>query len=220
MKLSPGLGEFMKWSSGLGDYRKWSAKSGEFRKWQLLQRNRNIRKIQLCYLRGNTPNISTDVTMLLASVLEARGYILVWDTDFLSLIFVVILLSFRNKIKDISPKIGHYRFLSVHSQSINHSNSQAALLVERSYLVSANHTYHYGKSNYLDLMSIGPCIVIYSYSTTNKMHLLSQIIYSCKTLYMFRTVFPSIINSSKLRIQQRYMSNSCCYLLLSGMTWN
>ena len=48
-----------------------------------------------------------------------------------------------------------------------------------------------------------------SYSTTNKMHLLSRIIYSCKTLYMFQMVFPSIIRSSKLRIQQRYMSNSC-----------
>ena len=69
----------------------------------------------------------------------------------------------------------------------------------------------------LNLTFIGPCIVKYSYSTTNKMHLLSQIIYSCKTLCMFRTVFPSIIRSSKLRIQQRYMSNSCCYLLLSGM---
>ena len=57
---------------------------------------------------------------------------------------------------------------------------------------------------------------ILSYSTTNKMHLLSQIIHSCKTLYMFRTVFPSIIRSSKLRIQQWYISNSCCYLLLSG----
>jgi hypothetical protein len=42
-------------------------------------------------------------------------------------------------------------------------------------------------------------------------------IYFCKTLYMFRTVFPSIIKSSKLLIQQRYMSSSCCYLLLSGM---
>jgi len=56
----------------------------------------------------------------------------------------------------------------------------------------------------------------YSYSTTNKMHLLSQIIYFCKMLYMFQTVFPSIIRSSKLLIQQRYMSNSCCYLLLSS----
>jgi hypothetical protein len=57
-------------------------------------------------------------------------------------------------------------------------------------------------------------------STTNKMHLLSQIIYSCKTLYIFRTVFLSIIRSSKPRIQQRYMSTSCCNLLLSGMRWN
>jgi hypothetical protein len=71
-----------------------------------------------------------------------------------------------------------------------------------------------------NLIFIGPCIVIYSYSTTNKMHLLFQMIYSCKTLYMIRTVFPSIIRRSKLRIQQRYMSNSCCYLLLSGMRWN
>jgi len=42
--------------------------------------------------------------------------------------------------------------------------------------------------------------VLSSYSTTNTMHLLSQIIYYCKTLCMFRTVFPSIIRSSKLRI--------------------
>ena len=31
----------------------------------------------------------------------------------------------------------------------------------------------------------------------------SQIIYSCKTLYMFRTAFPSIIRSSKLHIRQQ-----------------
>jgi len=42
------------------------------------------------------------------------------------------------------------------------------------------------------------------------MHLLSQIIYSRKKLYMFRTIFPSIIRSSKLPIQQRCKSNSCC----------
>jgi len=52
------------------------------------------------------------------------------------------------------------------------------------------------------------------------MHLLSQIIYSCKTLHMFRAVFESIIRSSKLRIQQWCMSKSCCYVLLSGMRWN
>jgi hypothetical protein len=45
-------------------------------------------------------------------------------------------------------------------------------------------------------VNIHTCIVIYSYSTTNKMHLLSQIIYSCKTLYMFWAAFLSIIRSS------------------------
>jgi len=68
----------------------------------------------------------------------------------------------------------------------------------------------------LSVIFIGQCIVIYSYITTYKMQFLSQIICSCKTLYMFRTVFPSIIRSSKLCVQQRYMSNNCCYLLLSG----
>jgi hypothetical protein len=59
------------------------------------------------------------------------------------------------------------------------------------------------------LTFIGPGIVIYSYSKTNKMHLLSQIIYSCKTLYMFRTVFPSIISSSRLHIQQQTAAATC-----------
>jgi len=77
--------------------------------------------------------------------------------------------------------------------------------------------YATNSGNFLPLLTfIGPCILIYSYSKTNKMHLLSQIVYSCTTLYMFRTVFPSIIRSSRLHIQQRYMSNSCCYLLLAA----
>ena len=70
---------------------------------------------------------------------------------------------------------------------------------------------------------IACAIGIKCYSTTNKLHLLSQIIYFCKTLYMFRTVFPSIIRSSELRIQQRYMSNNCCIrscelLMMDGKT--
>jgi len=68
--------------------------------------------------------------------------------------------------------------------------------------------------NWLWDLKICSILVLGSYSTTKKMPLLSQIIYSCKTLYMFRTVFPSINRSSKLRIQQRYKSNRCCYLLL------
>jgi len=68
-----------------------------------------------------------------------------------------------------------------------------------------------------------------SYSKTNKIHLLSQIIYSCKTLYMFRTVFPSIIRSSRLHIQQQaYVkqlllpaASSLELLMMDGKTvWN
>jgi hypothetical protein len=60
----------------------------------------------------------------------------------------------------------------------------------------------------INLIVICLCIIIYSYRTTNKMHLLSQIIYSCKMLYTFQTVFLPIITRSKLHIQQWYMSNS------------
>jgi hypothetical protein len=55
----------------------------------------------------------------------------------------------------------------------------------------------------LDQFFIFSLTYSYYYSKTNKMHLLSQIIYSCVTLYMFRTVFPSIIRSSRLYIQQQ-----------------
>jgi len=41
----------------------------------------------------------------------------------------------------------------------------------------------------------------------------SQFIYFCKTLYMFQTVFPSIVRSSKLHIQY-------CYLLLAAGSSN
>jgi hypothetical protein len=71
-------------------------------------------------------------------------------------------------------------------------------------LLRAHHILHVSKIRVnILLICIGSCIVIYSYCTTKKMHLLSQIIYSCKTLYIFRKVLPSIIRSSKLRIQQQ-----------------
>ena len=43
------------------------------------------------------------------------------------------------------------------------------------------------------------------YSITNMMHLLFQIIYSCKTLYMLRTVFPSS------GVQNCVYSNGICH---------
>jgi hypothetical protein len=53
------------------------------------------------------------------------------------------------------------------------------------------------------LTSTGLCIAIYSHSKTNQMHQFLKFIYFCITLYMFRTVFPSIIRSSELYTQQQ-----------------
>jgi len=55
-------------------------------------------------------------------------------------------------------------------------------------------------------------LVTYSYSTTNKMLLLSQIIYTCKTLYMFRSFRPSS-GAQNCVYSNGVCQNSCCYLL-------
>jgi len=74
------------------------------------------------------------------------------------------------------------------------------------------------------LRFVGPCIVIYFYSKTNKLHNISNLFYFGATLYMFRTVSPSIIRSLRLYIQQQvyviqvllpsshrtYMTYTCC----------
>jgi len=60
----------------------------------------------------------------------------------------------------------------------------------------------------------------YSYTTTNKMHLLSQIIYSCKTLYMFQTVFPSIIFPSTCCYSSSCLTyTTAVYAVLSSWWW-
>jgi len=69
----------------------------------------------------------------------------------------------------------------------------------------------------LTFILLGPCIVIYSYSKTNKKHLLSQIIYSCETLYKFRTSFRPSSGAQDCVYSDRHLSNSCCYLPLGAM---
>ena len=44
---------------------------------------------------------------------------------------------------------------------------------------------------------------MYFYSKTNQMHQCTKLFYFGMTLYMFRTVFPSIISSSRLYILQQ-----------------
>jgi hypothetical protein len=44
------------------------------------------------------------------------------------------------------------------------------------------------------------------------MHQFLKFIYSDLTLYMFQTVFPSVIRSSRLYIQQQVYVRYCCLL--------
>ena len=67
------------------------------------------------------------------------------------------------------------------------------------FLVSFNDTLSH-------LTFIRPCIIIYLCSKTNQMHQCIKLFYFGMTLYMFGTVFPSIIRSSRLYIlQQAYV---------------
>jgi hypothetical protein len=52
------------------------------------------------------------------------------------------------------------------------------------------------------LTFVGPCIVIHFYSKTNQMYNILNLFYF-ETLYMFWTVFPSIIMSLRLYIQHQ-----------------
>jgi len=60
---------------------------------------------------------------------------------------------------------------------------------------------------------MGPCIVIYFYSKTNWMH---KFMVYWISLYMFRTVFPSIIRSSRLYIDHQVYVIQVSWLLASG----
>jgi len=72
---------------------------------------------------------------------------------------------------------------------------------------------------YANLTFIGPCILIYFYSNSNKAHQYLNLFYFLKnTLYMFRTVFPSIIRSSRLYAQQQASVKQNCWLLASKQT--
>jgi len=54
---------------------------------------------------------------------------------------------------------------------------------------------------------------MYFYSKTNLMHNISNLFYFGITLYMFRTVFPSIIRSLRLYIQHQVYVVKVLWLL-------
>ena len=57
--------------------------------------------------------------------------------------------------------------------------------------------------NQNELAFVVPSIIIYLYSKTNEMHNISNLFYFETTLYTFRMVFPPIIRSLRLYIQQQ-----------------
>jgi hypothetical protein len=72
----------------------------------------------------------------------------------------------------------------------------------------------------LNTTFVGPCIVIYFYSKTNQMHNISNLFYFGATLYMFRTVSPSIIGSLRLYIQHQVYVIQVLWLLASKQPQN
>ena len=65
------------------------------------------------------------------------------------------------------------------------------------------------------LTFVGPCIVIYFCSKTYQMHKISNLFYFGTTLYIFRTVSPSIIASLRLYIQHQVYVVQVLWLLAS-----
>jgi hypothetical protein len=64
------------------------------------------------------------------------------------------------------------------------------------------------------LMFISPCILIYSYSKTNQMHLFLKLFILVKRSTCFGWSFRPSSGAQDCTYSNRHMSNSCCYLLL------
>jgi hypothetical protein len=67
-----------------------------------------------------------------------------------------------------------------------------------------------------ELTFVGLCILIYFYSKTNQIQSISNLFYFGTALYMFLTVFLSIIRSLRVYIQQQVYVKQVLWLLTSG----
>ena len=91
------------------------------------------------------------------------------------------------------------------------------MIADRLYVPTHPHILHkIINHSYKNLTFVGPCNVIYFYSKTNQMHDISNLFYFGTTLYIFRTVSPSIIRSLRLYIQHRVYVIQVLWLLASG----
>jgi hypothetical protein len=146
----------------------------------------------------------------------------VLEADILKLNIFVLKLHLKFKIN-----MSVYTVVSSHESVISnaicniHMHSVWSSVIDRAsnnlqrVSVTTNFNCIWGRCNYIAEFYVLLTVHLGSVLVNNQLD--AQLFFSyifIPFLYMFRTVFPSIIRSSKLRIQQRYTSNSCCYLLL------
>jgi len=113
-------------------------------------------------------------------------------------------LLIRRVITETVVIIKAYRFCQLRAKLYSTSCCQGQLHMQR---------------KLLGLTFIVPCIVIYSYSNNNKMHLFIKLFILVKhSTYFRRSVRPS--SGAQNCTYNRHMSKSCCYLLLAGTTWS
>ena len=79
---------------------------------------------------------------------------------------------------------------------------------------------HVAQAQALYLTFIVPCIVVYSYSTTNKIDPFLKLFILVKRSTCFARSLPPSTGAQDCTHSNRHMSNSCCYLLLTGTRWN
>jgi len=70
------------------------------------------------------------------------------------------------------------------------------------------------------LMFIGPCIVIYSYSTTKKMHPFLKLFILVKRSTCFGQSFRPSSGAQDCTYSNRHMSKSCRYLHVAAAVWH
>jgi hypothetical protein len=66
------------------------------------------------------------------------------------------------------------------------------------------------------LTFISPCVIIYSYSKTNQMHLFLKLFILVKQSTYFGRSFCPSRGAQDCTYSNRHMSNGCCYLLLAA----
>jgi len=100
-------------------------------------------------------------------------------------------------------------FLEFHLVWLSHS-SERGTVGQRPHI--------YGDNSLNSLTFMGPCIVICFCSKIKKIHNFFRVYWI--SLYMFRTVFPSIIRSSRMFIQRQTYVIQVRWLLASGQSTN